>query len=50
MYEAVHGINDTPKGPQESKGVPSPLHGASRAPAISQGFWFSELDAQSQPD
>lgn len=49
MYEAVHDMNHTWGGPDESEDVPSPLHGASRAPAMAQGFWSSELDAHSQP-
>ena len=50
MYEAIRDMNYRWRGRQETGDVPSPLHGASRSPATAQGFWSSELDAQSQPD
>jgi len=49
VYVAVRDMDYASRRTQEFEHEPSPLHGASRAPAMAQGFCFSELDAQSQP-
>ena len=49
VYEAFHDVNFT-REQKMHEAIPNPLHGASRAPEMAQGFWPKELDAQSQPD